>query len=234
MSATLKPHCPALPLRHGLSLQPLRFASPRFAGVCAPPQPQGGARPRRPRPATRVAGRGRLGRAPPCGCGGAQTPAKRGDAKRSGCRLKPWRRGRAGQCGFRVADKALSSPRRRPVSASHLAGLGGDHHSRRPSIAAAAASPKDAAAAAVAAAAVSAAGKRPHPFLPFSRGGKNPGKMLRERALQEKKSPAVVSERCWELAFSLSPPSDLAAPPSSAPRQPQNLGPRWVQVPGSL
>lgn len=78
-------------------------------------------------------------------------------------------------------------PARRPVSASHLAGLGGDHHSRRSSTAAAAASPEDAAAAAVAAAAVSAAGKRPHPFLPFSRGGKNPGKMLRERALQEKK-----------------------------------------------
>lgn len=125
-------------------------------------------------------------------------------------------------------------PARRPVSASHLAGLGGDHHSRRSSTAAAAASPEDAAAAAVAAAAVSAAGKRPHPFLPFSRGGKNPGKMLRERALQEKKNHLLSSASAAGSSPSLSPPSDLPAPPSSAPRQPQNLGPRWVQVPGSL
>lgn len=70
-----------------------------------------------------------------------------------------------------AADKALSSPsRRRPVAVGHLAGLRGDHLSRRPSIAAATNAPNNAAAAA-AAAAVSAAGKRPHPFLPVSRGG---------------------------------------------------------------
>ena len=80
--------------------------------------------------------------------------------------------GRPGSVAAGAADKALSSPsRRRPVAAGHLAGLRGYHVSRRPSIAAATAAPNDAAAAAAAAAAaVSAAGKRPHPFLPVSRG----------------------------------------------------------------
>lgn len=102
-----------------------------------------------------------------------------------------------------AADKALSSFSRRPVAAGHLAGLGGDHLSRRQSIAAAAAAPSDAAAAA---AAVSAAGTRPHPFLSLSVGGGRAGRnesredAERKRAA-EKKSPAVVSTRCWELGL---------------------------------
>lgn len=68
-----------------------------------------------------------------------------------------------------------------------------------------------------------------------SAGGENPGKMLRERALQKKNhllsSASARAAGSWP---SLSPPpSALAAPPSSAPRQQQNPGPRWVQALGS-
>lgn len=63
-------------------------------------------------------------------------------------------------------------------------------------------------------------------------GEKKSRKDAERKRAAEKKSPAVVSARCLELALSLSPPpSALAAPPSSAPRQQQNQGPGWVRGP---